>query len=161
MRGNSGSIRLDSWPTKEGQAWVSLLNQTYTISSIHTYIQPSSHIALLLPSLKSDYLTYCNPSCCPQYKPQAINPTVCYTLPLSSALSVHIKRQLSQRFLKQSYSKNGRLIRQLPILKLRVAKMVQVLRYKLKGSLLRVKEYYCRYNIVPYHVRFTWPLEAT
>ena len=27
-------------------------------------------------------------------------------------------------------------------MKLRVAKMVQVLRYKLKGSLLRVKEYY-------------------
>ena len=32
---------------------------------IHTYLQPSIHIALLLPYLKSDYLTYCNPSCCP------------------------------------------------------------------------------------------------
>jgi hypothetical protein len=64
------------------------------------------------------------------------------SLPLSSALGVHIKRQLSQRFLKQSYSKNGRLIRQLPILKLRVAKMVQVLGCKLEGFLLRAKEYY-------------------
>ena len=45
---------------------------------IHTYIQPSSHIALLLPYLKSDYLTYCNPSCCPQDKSQANKPTVCY-----------------------------------------------------------------------------------
>ena len=78
MRGNSRSIRLDTWPTEEGQAWASLLNQIYTISSIHTYIQPSSHIALLLPYLKSDYLTYCNPSCCPQDKSQAIKPTVCY-----------------------------------------------------------------------------------
>ena len=32
---------------------------------MHTYIQTSLHIALLLPYLKSDYLTYCNPSCCP------------------------------------------------------------------------------------------------
>ena len=35
------------------------------ISSIHTYIQPSSHITLPFPYLKSDYLTYSNPSCCP------------------------------------------------------------------------------------------------
>ena len=34
---------------------------TYT----HTYIQPSIHITLLLPYLKSDYLIYYNPSCCP------------------------------------------------------------------------------------------------
>ena len=32
---------------------------------IHTYIHPSLHITLLLPYLKSDYLTYYNPSCCP------------------------------------------------------------------------------------------------
>ena len=31
---------------------------------IYTYIQLSIHIAPLL-RLKSDYLTYCNPSCCP------------------------------------------------------------------------------------------------
>ena len=65
MRGSSGSIRIDSWPTKGRQAWVSFFNQIYMILSIHTYIQPSIHIALLLLHLKSDYLTYCNPSYCP------------------------------------------------------------------------------------------------
>ena len=38
---------------------------TYIHTYIHTYAQPLIHITLLLPYLKSDYLIYYNPSCCP------------------------------------------------------------------------------------------------
>ena len=63
------------------------------------------------------------------------------SLPLSFALSIYIKRQLNQRFSRQSYSKKERLLRQLPTSKLHVAKMAQVLKYKLEGFSLKVKEH--------------------
>ena len=40
-----------------------MISSIYTY--IHTYIQPSLYITLLLYYLKSDYLIYYNPSCCP------------------------------------------------------------------------------------------------
>ena len=56
MRGNSGSIRLDSWPTEEGQAWVSLVSIRYMRyqAYMHIYIHTYNHHY----TLHSSFLTW-------------------------------------------------------------------------------------------------------